>query len=110
MKTVYRIEHKELGFGPLCSEGYDLTLMPWTRFAKYHESVTEIDPNFVVCSNHRFGFTDLNTLFEVFKPKAFDTLEKFGFDLFEYCVDDGFFTEFPDGQVVFDKNHATKVS
>lgn len=110
MKTVYRIEHKELGFGPLCTDGCGLHNMTWTHFAKYHADVTEMDPNFVVCEHHVFGFSDLNTLFKVFKSYAFDDLSDWGFDLFEYCVEDGFFTEFPDGQVVFDKNHATKVS
>lgn len=111
---IYRFEHTELGFGPMCQAGCDLHQRCWFDIFKYHSSVSE-DPLYDVKlpggvqEYHKFGMSTLDGLLSLCFSWTEENLLDCGFDLFEIEVPDDS-AVFMDGQVVFDSRFAKRVA
>lgn len=104
---VYRYEHLDKGFGPLCGDG--LTLLGgrcWDELFDHHDSVDYFEEEYNkieggIKEKHYFGMTSKEALFSLTFSWTFRALEEAGFALFVYESEDA--VVFPDGQVVFTK-------
>ena len=111
---VYRWEHKEHKFGPLCGE----TEFPWRRafrdhsyphddaeFLKYEESITVED-----AAAHNFAWDSLENLIENMRGiDAEEMLLEWGFVLTEWEVTERYCVMW-DGQVFFHRESAKQIS
>ena len=100
---VYRIEHQETGLGPWMQSCRDRVY--YQDAFSYITDPDDMDPSVYVHGKF-FGVSD--KMFFILKITNFRLLRNV-FNLSTYEVEKGHYHQYEDGQVLFDKNHATKI-
>lgn len=115
MITVYRIEHKVYGFGPLCAQLDDLPR--WEVYFRDH-MVPSDDPSFEDLHDdltegerreYFFGCLDVGFLDGIMRDGAPAAMDGYGFHLCSYEVDRDYLILCDDAQVYFKKSSAMLV-
>lgn len=110
---IYRIEHKDFGFGPLCGDGCEYHGKNWLLLFRNHSIVDGFDVfkkkhPYGVEEHHKFGMNTLSELMGICYNDTLTDLADYGFYLYEFEVDDSSVV-CPDGQVVFDSRTAKRI-
>lgn len=110
---IYRWQHKETGFGPLCGKtGFD-----WVFHFKHHESPCEDEGYLDFCrffseeqmKDYFFAWSSLEHFLEVLEDGAEDALEECGFEFTEWEVHEDYVL-LKDGQVLFNRSKAVRIN
>lgn len=110
---VYRWQHKESGFGPLCGE----TSFNWEfnfkhhKFPCYDEGYNQFTKFFSEdkMEEYFFAWDSIENFLEVMEDGAEEALEEWGFEFTEWEVEEDFVV-LKDGQVLFNRAKAVRIA
>lgn len=111
---VFRWQHKETGYGPLCARNDD-PFMWWQVLFHDHngpegdEWVEYKNQESHIKSNHFFAWDSLDKFLNILKEGAEDLLENRGYEMTEWEISEAYIV-MEDGQVYFDRTKATRIN